>query len=221
MAGVDRPRVSWQPEVDELKRRIGLAQSMGGPANVDGSTRAASSRSASGSIAWSDAGTFHETGALTGKAVYEDGKLVSITPSNYVVGHGRDRRAPRRRRRDDFTVRGGAADGSIAYKAGYGELMASELRLPSFASSTAPAAAARVKTLDEISARTSRANPAWDTVIALLGEVPVVGACMGSARGPRRGARRLTSHFSVMVKGSSQLFVAGPPVVERGVGRGP
>ncbi len=31
---------------------------------------------------------------------------------------------------DDFTARGGAADGAIAYKAGYGELMARELRLP-------------------------------------------------------------------------------------------
>jgi acetyl-CoA carboxylase carboxyltransferase component len=61
------------------------------------------------------------------------------------------------------------------------------------------------------------ANPAWDTVVALLSEVPVVGACMGSVAG-LGAARVVTSHFSLMVKGTSQLFVAGPPVVERGVG---
>jgi acetyl-CoA carboxylase carboxyltransferase component len=51
----------------------------------------------------------------------------------------------------------------------------------------------------------------------MLGEVPVVGACLGPVAG-LGAVRVVTSHFSVMVRGSSQLFVAGPPVVERGVG---
>jgi acetyl-CoA carboxylase carboxyltransferase component len=41
---------------------------------------------------------------------------------------------------------------------------------------------------------------------------------MGSVAG--LGAVRVTiSHFSLMIKGTSQLFVAGPPVVERGFGK--
>ena len=40
---------------------------------------------------------------------------------------------------------------------------------------------------------------------------------MGSVAG-LGAVRVVTSHFSLMVKGTSQLFVAGPPVVERGVG---
>ena len=51
-----------------------------------------------------------------------------------------------------------------------------------------------------------------------MNEVPVIGACMGSVAG-LGAVRVVTSHFSLMVKGTSQLFVAGPPVVERGVGQ--
>ncbi|MGH7894728.1 MAG: acyl-CoA carboxylase subunit beta, partial [Candidatus Binatia bacterium] len=111
----------------------------------------------------------------------------------------------------------GAADGSVAYKAGYGELMARELRLPVVRLVDGTGGGGSVKTLDEMKRTYVPANPAWDTVVALLSEVPVVGACMGSVAG-LGAARVVTSHFSVMVKGTSQLFVAGPPVVERGVG---
>src|SRR5262249_14590532 len=61
------------------------------------------------------------------------------------------------------------------------------------------------------------ANPAWDIVVASLSEIPIVSACLGPCAG--LGAVRVVhSHFSVMVRRVSQLFVAGPPVVERGVG---
>ena len=78
--------MSWQPEVDELKRRVGLAQSMGGPANVERQHAGGKLTIRERLARLIEADTFHETGALTGKPVYEDGKLVSITPSNYVVG---------------------------------------------------------------------------------------------------------------------------------------
>ncbi len=50
-----------------------------------------------------------------------------------------------------------------------------------------------------------------------MGEVPIVAGCMGSVAG-LGAARVAASHFAVMVRGSSQLFVAGPPVVKFGVG---
>jgi acetyl-CoA carboxylase carboxyltransferase component len=46
--------------------------------------------------------------------------------------------------------------------------------------------------------------------------VPVAAACLGPVAG-LGAARVVTAHFSVMVKGTSQLFVAGPPVVEHGM----
>ena len=42
----------------------------------------------------------------------------------------------------------------------------------------------------------------------------MVSLCLGSVAG-LGAARVVTSHFSLMVKGTSQLFVAGPPVVNR------
>src|SRR4026208_1068111 len=48
--------------------------------------------------------------------------------------------------------------------------------------------------------------------------------CRSSARcwelhaAGRRAGRAILSHWSVMVKGTSQIFAAGPPVVERSLG---
>jgi len=53
--------------------------------------------------------------------------------------------------------------------------------------------------------------------VASMSEIPVVAACLGPCAG-LGAVRVVSSHFSVMVKEVSQLFVAGPPVVERGVG---
>ncbi len=54
----------------------------------------------------------------------------------------------------------------------------------------------------------------WELVVANMGTVPRVALGLGSVAG--LGAAHLAaSHYSVMVKNLSALFVAGPPVVER------
>ena len=57
----------------------------------------------------------------------------------------------------------------------------------------------------------------FERSVELLGNVPVVCAVMGTAAGGPAG-RAILSHWSVMVKGTSQIFAAGPPVVERSLG---
>jgi methylmalonyl-CoA decarboxylase subunit alpha len=57
----------------------------------------------------------------------------------------------------------------------------------------------------------------FERSVELLGEVPVVSAVLGTAAGGPAG-RAILSHWSVMVKGTSQIFAAGPPVVERSLG---
>jgi acetyl-CoA carboxylase carboxyltransferase component len=52
----------------------------------------------------------------------------------------------------------------------------------------------------------------WDWWTNNLSEVPVVSLALGSVAG-LGAARVVASHYSVMVKDSSQMFVAGPPVV--------
>ncbi len=209
--------MSWQPEVDELKHRTELAKQMGGPANVE-------RQHASGRLTVReridrllDPGSFHETGALTGKATYENGQLGSITPSNFVMGTGRIDHRRVVVGGDDFTVRGGAADGAIGYKAGYAEKMARELRLPMIRLVDGTGGGGSVKTLETMQRTYVPWNPAWEIVTASMSEIPVVAACLGPVAG-LGAVRVVTSHFSVMVKGVSQLFVAGPPVVERSIG---
>ena len=60
-------------------------------------------------------------------------------------------------------------------------------------------------------------NPGWDYVVDNLSVVPVVAAGLGPVAG--LGAARLcAAHLSILVEGTAQLFVAGPPVVKSGVG---
>src|SRR6185369_5208276 len=118
---------------------------------------------------------------------------------------------------DDFTVRGGAADARVGDKAGYAERLARELRLPIVRLVDGTGGGGSVKTLETMQRTYVPANPAWDIVVAMMSEVPVIGACLGSVAG-LGAVRVVNSHFSLMVKGTAQLFVAGPPVVERSVG---
>src|SRR5438270_345836 len=54
-------------------------------------------------------------------------------------------------------------------------------------------------------------------IVAVLNEVPVVAAALGSVAG--LGAAKVTAaHFSVMVRGTSHVFVAGPPLVPYATG---
>jgi acetyl-CoA carboxylase carboxyltransferase component len=209
-------QLTWELEVEEIRRREELAKQMGGSANVE-------RQHASGKLTVReridrllDPGSFHEIGALAGQATYEDGKMVSFIPSNFVMGTGRIEGRRVVVAGDDFTVRGGAADARVGDKAGYAERLAHELRLPIIRLVDGTGGGGSVKTLETMQRTYVPANPAWDLVVALMSEVPVIGACMGSVAG-LGAVRVVTSHFSLMVKGTSQLFVAGPPVVERGV----
>src|SRR5277367_6430993 len=165
-----------------------------------------------------DSESFHEIGTLTGRATYDDaGQLAAFTPSNFIVGTGRIDSRRVVVGGDDFTVRGGAADAKVGDKMGYGEKLARGLRIPMVRLVDGTGGGGSVKTIEQIGRTYVPANPAWDQITAMLGEVPVVGACLGPVAG-LGAVRVVTSHFSVMVRGVSQLFVAGPPVVERGVG---
>ena len=55
--------------------------------------------------------------------------------------------------------------------------------------------------------RGTGSSPTWATV-------PVVALGLGSVAG-LGAARLVTSHYSVMVEGTSHMFIAGPPVVAR------
>jgi len=168
-----------------------------------------------------DPGSFHETGALAGRATYgESGELEDFLPANTVVGQGRigGRRAVVQG--DDFTVRGGAADAAIWEKAVYAERLAHDLRLPLVRLVDGTGGGGSVKTLEQMGFSYVPPLPGFDLVVRNLSIVPVAAAALGPVAG--LGAARVAcAHFSVIVRGSAQLFVAGPPVVAAAMGEMP
>jgi len=210
--------MNWQRELDELRRRERMAHAMGGPDNVkrqhDGGRLTVRERIAK----LIDAGSFHEVGAIAGRACYDAAnELEHLTASNCVFGRATIDGRPVVVVGDDFTVRGGSADATIREKPLMAEMMAAEIRLPIIRIIEGSGGGGSVKTIET----TGRANLPGGVGTALgfhytganLAVVPVVALGLGSVAG--LGAARLAaSHYSVMTK-SSAMFVAGPPVVAR------
>jgi acetyl-CoA carboxylase carboxyltransferase component len=208
----------WQPELDEMEQRRAFALQMGGEANIERQHAGGKLTVRERIERLLDPGSFHEIGMLAGVAEYaEDGTLINVRPSNFVMGTGRIGGRRVVVGGDDFTVRGGAADASIGGKQAYAEKMARELRLPMIRLVDGTGGGGSVRTLIASGRTYIPANPGWETIVASLSEIPVIAAALGSVAG-LGAARVVTSHFSVMVKGTSQLFVAGPPVVEAAFG---
>jgi acetyl-CoA carboxylase carboxyltransferase component len=136
--------MTWEPELEELRRREALAREMGGPERV-ARQHASGRRTVRERVdALLDPGTFHETGALAGAATYgADGALEAFLPANMVVGRGEIDGRPAVVQGDDFTVRGGAADAAIWEKMVHAERMAHDGRVPLVRLSTGRAGAAR------------------------------------------------------------------------------
>ena len=96
-----------------------------------GSATRAGSPFASASTDLVDQSSFHEIGAISGIAEYdENGELKNLTPANCVFGRGKIDGRTVVVVGDDFTVRGGSADASISAKPLMAEEMAHDFRLP-------------------------------------------------------------------------------------------
>jgi acetyl-CoA carboxylase carboxyltransferase component len=205
----------WKPELDELRRREAFAEQLGGPARIKRQHDEGRLTIRERLARLVDPDTFHEVGKIAGKATYDaDNELESLTPSNFVFGRARVDGRPVVVGGDDFTVRGGSADATIKGKHLMCERMAQELRLPLIRLVEGSGGGGSVKTIET----TGRANvpgvDGWEIVVDNMAIVPRVALGLGSVAG--LGAAHLAAaHYSVMVKNTSALFVAGPPVVER------
>ncbi|MDH3703321.1 MAG: methylmalonyl-CoA carboxyltransferase [Alphaproteobacteria bacterium] len=209
--------MSWQKEVDELRRREELAKKMGGPEKVERHHNQGKLTVRERIEGLVDPGSFHEIGTATGVADYdENGELRDFSPANFLLG-----RADIEGRRvviagDDFTVRGGANDAGIFEKALASERMARDLRLPIVRLVDGTGGGGSVKNI-ETKGHTllpGYDGRKWVYMVQNLSTVPVVALALGSTAG-LGAARVAASHYSVIVKETAQMFVAGPPVVAR------
>ena len=210
---------NWGPELEELSFRREQSQALGGAEAVarHHSQGRLTIRERIGGLV--DAGSFQEVGRLTGSGRYEEGKLIGVTPAPYVMGLANIDGRPVAVGGEDFTIRGGTSWSGDRKKGGQGgfvEDLAHEYRIP------------LVNLIDgsggSVTSITRRGHAVFPGVhgfeqsVQLMGEVPVVCAVLGTAAGGPAG-RAILSHWSVMVKGTSQVFAAGPPVVERSLGQ--
>jgi acetyl-CoA carboxylase carboxyltransferase component len=211
----------WEPEIAELRRREELARQMGGAERVE-RQRATGRLTVRERIErLFDPDTFHETGMLAGQGTYDaDGELTDFLPANVVIGQGRIEGRRAVLQGDDFTVRGGAADAAIWQKAIYAERMAHDLRLPLVRLVDGTGGGGSVKTLEQMGFTYVPPLPGFDLVVRNHSIVPVLAAALGPVAG-LGAARVVASHFSVIVRGTAQLFVAGPPVVAASMGETP
>ncbi len=239
---------SWQPTLDEVETLRRLARERLSPQSQDPGVVRQRNR---GKLTCReridlllDAGSFREVGSVAGFASYDDeGNIDAFTPANSVGGWGRVSGRPVNVCADDFTSRGGHADGAIGAKSTYLDRLSIELRRPSIrlldGSSGGGSVAAMVpeqKQAGESSAKESRGaikagrprvsggggsflpgHLGSTMYTEQLGTVPVVNLLLGSVVGIG-AAKAVLGHFSVMVRDVAQLFVAGPPVVAHAMG---
>ena len=205
----------WEPELEELKARKALAARMGGEEKIARHKSLGKLTVRERIDALVDPGSFHELGSIAGKASYdEEGNLTGFTPANLVMGRARLDGRPVAIAGDDFTVRGGANDAAIREKLVLIEQMALDLRIPIVRLVDGTGGGGSVKNI-EIEGRTLLPSmPFWKICVDNLSQVPVVALALGSVAG-LGAARVAASHYSVIVKDSAQMFVAGPPVVAR------
>ena len=191
-----------------------------------------------------DDGSFREIGSVAGFASYDDdGAVAAFTPASHVGGWGRIEGRPAVVCADDFTSRGGHADGAIAAKSHHLDKLALEMRVPSIrlldGSSGGGSVAAMVPAQQRDGERSAKessgaiqagqprvAGEGGSYLPAHLGSslyteqlatVPVVNMLLGSVVGIG-AAKAVLGHFSVMARDTAQLFVAGPPVVRHAMG---
>jgi len=210
---------TWLAEVDEIDRRRNWAEALGGPEAVDKQHKQGRLTIRERVTHLLDEKSFQEVGALAGKGSYVDGQVQHVVPAPYVCGLGRIDGRPVAIGGEDFTVRGGTSWGGDRRKGGQGgfvEDMAFQYRIPLInlidgAGGTVTGAATRGHTV-------LPGVHGFERSVQLLGVVPVISAVLGTAAGGPAG-RAILSHWSIMVKESSQIFAAGPPVVERSLGQ--
>ncbi len=205
----------WRQDVDELNRQIEFAKQLGGKESVDFHHRRGKLTVRERIKLLEDRGSFHEIGAIAGTATWAENQVDTLKPANSVIGtmliNGRKIACAG----GDFTIRGGASDAAIGNKSGYAELFALRTRIPFVR--LLDATGGSVRTFEQIGRTYLPGNSGTNVSVELMQVVPVVSAVLGSVAG-LPAVQACLCHFNVMVKNTSQVFVAGPKVVEQATG---
>lgn len=209
----------WDDAITELRDRRRQASELGGPdavATHHDRGRLTIRERIEGLV---DQGSFTEVGSLTGRGETRPDGTRQVTPAPYVMGLADIDGRPVAVGGEDFTVRGGTSWSGDRKKGGQGgfvEDLASAYRIPLV--NLIDGAGGSVTSITRRGHSVFPGVHGFERSVELMGAVPVVSAVMGTAAGGPAG-RAILSHWSVMVKDTSQVFAAGPPVVRRSLGQ--
>jgi acetyl-CoA carboxylase carboxyltransferase component len=207
----------WAEGVAEIAKRRQLALKMGGQERIDRQHNLGKLTIRERIERFLDPGSFLEIGPLAGSGHYDaDGNLTDFDPAAYVTGIGKVNGRDVCVGGEDFTLSGGSGGGG-GHKgpAGFMQPMALDYKIPLI--QFADGAGASARGYEQAGRMHLPDGNMWTPDVQLLGSVPVVSAVLGPAAGHVAG-RAVLSHFSVMSKGTGQIFAAGPPVVKRALG---
>ncbi len=207
--------MSWEAEIEELRQREALAEQLGGADKVERQHFFGKLTIRERIDRIADAGSFHEIGKTAGVATYDDeGNLTHLMPSNFLFGVARIDGRPVILSGDDFTVRGGSNEATIPAKRDTAESLGIELRLPHVRLVDGMGGGGSVKTI-EMAGRTYIPEvKGWEKVVNHLAVAPSVALALGSVAGIG-AARVATSHYSLIVRDTAQMMIAGPALVEQ------
>ena len=206
---------SWQDEIDQLNLQREFANQLGGQDSIDFHHNRGKLTVRERISLLEDPGSFHEIGAISGTATWEGDQVVGLKPANSVIGTVRIGGRKVAFCGGDFTIRGGASDAAIGNKSGYAETFAMQSRIPYVR--LLDATGGSVRTFEKMGRTYLPGNSGTNISAELMQYVPVVSAVLGSVAG-LPAVQACLCHFNVMVKKTSQVFVAGPKVVEQATG---
>jgi acetyl-CoA carboxylase carboxyltransferase component len=219
MSDTQKPAVGWEAEVEELRFRRRQAEALGGAEAVAKHHERGRLTIRERVTRLVDAGSFKEVGSLTGQGRYDGARLTGVTPAPYVMGLASIDGRPVAVGGEDFTIRGGSSWSGDRKKGGQGgfiEDLAASYRIPLV--NLIDGSGGSVTSINKRGHSIFPGVHGFERSVELLGKVPVVSAVLGTAAGGPAG-RAILSHWSVMVDGTSHVFAAGPPVVERSLGQ--
>jgi acetyl-CoA carboxylase carboxyltransferase component len=204
--------MSWQKEVEEIELRKRFAEELGGAPSIERQHAQGRLTARERIDRLADPGSWFEIGSLTGKAEYDEHwNLKKVRPANAIIGTARIGGRKVSLDIDDFTVRGGSSDATVSDKWIYAENYALEHRLPLVR--LVESAGGSVRLVEQMGGTKIPGYPTW-LMAGQLGVIPVVAIALGPCAG-LGAVKAACAHFSIMVKGTSQVMAGGPPVVER------
>jgi len=213
--------MSWHKEASEIELRRQLSKQQGGEESI-------ANQHSKGRLTIRERidelvcdGSFEEHGEGAGFAEKdESGAITDFTPANYVIGFGDVDGRRVALGGEDFTLKGGSPNGAGLRKSVYAEELAVQFKVPLIrmlegGGGSVAGSGPRPTTVGS----PVYVEPRFKIIAEAMNTVPVVSAAMGPVAGFPAG-RLVASHFSVMVKETSQVMVGGPALVERALGVG-